>query len=81
MASKKGRNKGGGRPGNKNGAKGPRVGRLGKTTNPLPQLLRPDAKFLKRRKRKKTPDSGRDFQKGQNSLGPVTRRETTTEER
>jgi hypothetical protein len=64
LASKKGRNKGGGKLGNKNGAKGPRVGRKDKTTEPLPQP-RPEAKLPWRRRRAKT--GGHDFPKGQNS--------------
>ena len=47
--------------GNKNGAKGPRVGRKDKTTKPLPQpRLEAMAKLPKRRKQEKTlgcPDS------------------------
>jgi hypothetical protein len=68
LASKRGRNKGGGKPGNSNGAKGPRVGRKDKTTKPLPQpRLEAKTKVPRRRKREKPPGSGRDFQKGQNS--------------
>ena len=66
MARKKGHNEHSARPGNKNGAKGPRVGRKDKTTEPLPQP-RLEAKLPRRRKREKSPGSGRDFPKGQNS--------------
>ena len=63
-----GRNKGGSKQGNKNGAKGPRGGRKDKTTEPLPQP-QPEALagLPKRRRHEKTPGSGSDFQKGQNS--------------
>ena len=69
MASKKGRNKGGSKPGNKNGAKGPRVGRKDRTdrapaTTPREALAglpkAPEA-------REDARQAGRDFQKGQNS--------------
>jgi hypothetical protein len=76
LASKKGRNKGGGKLGNKNGAKGPRLGRKDKTSKLLPQpRSEAMAKLPKRRKQEKTPGSGRDFPKGQNShTGEVHRR-------
>jgi hypothetical protein len=65
LTRKKGHNERNARPGNKNGAKGPRVGRKDKTTEPpLPQP-RPEAKLPRRRQRAKT--GGRDFREGQNS--------------
>jgi hypothetical protein len=52
------------RPGNRNTANGPRLGRQGKEATPLPQP-RPDAKLPQRRRRAKS--GGLDFVKGQNS--------------
>jgi hypothetical protein len=65
LTRKKGHNERNARPGNKNGAKGPRVGRKDKTTEPPRPQPRPEAKLPRRRQRAKT--GGRDFREGQNS--------------
>ena len=72
FARKKGQNSRQARPGNKNGAKGPRLGRKDKTPTTkvaapaLPQPA-PDARSTAPTGRSKTPGSGRDFQPGTNS--------------
>ena len=86
MASKKGRNKGGGKPGNENGAKGPRVGRKDKTTEPLPQP-QPEALagLPKRRRhenhvrqRARLPEGPKTVHTGRSSSAAGTRSRTAT---